>query len=118
MEDESQILNGYANYYRNDYTGFEEAKDAQQEVEEGDEEEPLDIDGSDIEDANEFITDIENISVLNVLNDSNEQLNILRCMDCDVFCQRNTGCPFGNIIPKWNDYVFKQNWRQALGQLL
>lgn len=40
-------------------------------------------------------------------------------MDCGVpFCQGNTGCPLGNIIPKWNDYVFKQNWRQALEQLL
>lgn len=40
-------------------------------------------------------------------------------MDCGVpFCQSNTGCPLGNIIPKWNDYVFKQNWRQALQQLL
>ncbi|ETN80283.1 hypothetical protein NECAME_02415 [Necator americanus] len=42
-----------------------------------------------------------------------------RCMDCGVpFCQGNTGCPLGNIIPKWNDYVFKKNWRQALEQLL
>uniref|UniRef100_A0A8R1TVL0 Glutamine amidotransferase type-2 domain-containing protein n=1 Tax=Onchocerca volvulus TaxID=6282 RepID=A0A8R1TVL0_ONCVO len=41
-----------------------------------------------------------------------------RCMDCGVpFCQGNTGCPLGNI-PKWNDYVSKQNWRQALEQLL
>ncbi|VDK64428.1 unnamed protein product [Onchocerca ochengi] len=39
-------------------------------------------------------------------------------MDCGVpFCQGNTGCPLGNI-PKWNDYVSKQNWRQALEQLL
>uniref|UniRef100_A0A0N5A8L5 glutamate synthase (NADH) n=1 Tax=Syphacia muris TaxID=451379 RepID=A0A0N5A8L5_9BILA len=42
-----------------------------------------------------------------------------RCMDCGVpFCQSSSGCPLGNIIPKWNDYVFKQNWRQALQQLL
>uniref|UniRef100_A0A1I7X8B5 Fer4_20 domain-containing protein n=1 Tax=Heterorhabditis bacteriophora TaxID=37862 RepID=A0A1I7X8B5_HETBA len=40
-------------------------------------------------------------------------------MDCGVpFCQGHTGCPLGNIIPKWNDYVFKKNWRQALEQLL
>lgn len=44
---------------------------------------------------------------------------LFRCMDCGVpFCQGNTGCPLGNIIPKWNDYVFKKNWRQALEQLL
>lgn len=40
-------------------------------------------------------------------------------MDCGVpFCQGHTGCPLGNIIPKWNDFVFKKNWRQALEQLL
>ncbi|CAP23162.1 Protein CBG01975 [Caenorhabditis briggsae] len=42
-----------------------------------------------------------------------------RCMDCGVpFCQGHSGCPLGNIIPKWNDFVFKKNWRQALEQLL
>ena len=31
-----------------------------------------------------------------------------RCMDCGVpFCQSNTGCPLGNVIPKWNDLVFQ-----------
>uniref|UniRef100_A0AC35U5M8 Glutamate synthase (NADH) n=1 Tax=Rhabditophanes sp. KR3021 TaxID=114890 RepID=A0AC35U5M8_9BILA len=42
-----------------------------------------------------------------------------RCMDCGIpFCQGSTGCPLGNIIPKFNDYVFRKNWRQALEQLL
>ncbi|CAK9290108.1 unnamed protein product [Gordionus sp. m RMFG-2023] len=42
-----------------------------------------------------------------------------RCMDCGVpFCQSNSGCPLGNIIPKWNDLVFKNNWREALETLL
>ncbi|VDK27600.1 unnamed protein product [Gongylonema pulchrum] len=50
---------------------------------------------------------------------SNIREQAARCMDCGVpFCQGNNGCPLGNIIPKWNDYVFKQNWRQALEQLL
>ncbi|EYB90154.1 hypothetical protein Y032_0223g2677 [Ancylostoma ceylanicum] len=50
---------------------------------------------------------------------SNIREQAARCMDCGVpFCQGNTGCPLGNIIPKWNDYVFKKNWRQALEQLL
>ena len=40
-------------------------------------------------------------------------------MDCGVpFCQGNTGCPLGNIIPKWNDLVFHENWKEALEQLL
>lgn len=43
-----------------------------------------------------------------------------RCMDCGVpFCQSNvTGCPLGNIIPKWNDLIFHGNWKEALDQLL
>ncbi|KAI6241558.1 Glutamate synthase [Aphelenchoides fujianensis] len=50
---------------------------------------------------------------------SNIREQAARCMDCGIpFCQGNTGCPLGNIIPKWNDYVFKSNWRQALEQLL
>lgn len=43
-----------------------------------------------------------------------------RCMECGVpFCQSNvTGCPLGNIIPKWNDLVFHDEWKEALNQLL
>ncbi|KAJ3351661.1 glutamate synthase [NADH], partial [Kappamyces sp. JEL0680] len=41
-----------------------------------------------------------------------------RCMDCGVpFCQSETGCPIGNIIPKWNDLVFKNQWKDALERL-
>ncbi|MFY9347088.1 MAG: glutamate synthase, partial [Orrella sp.] len=36
-----------------------------------------------------------------------------RCMDCGIpFC--NSGCPVNNIIPDWNDLVFRQQWREAL----
>jgi len=39
-----------------------------------------------------------------------------RCMDCGVpFC--HTGCPLGNIIPDFNDLVYRQNWREALSRL-
>nr|XP_014291761.1 glutamate synthase [NADH], amyloplastic isoform X1 [Halyomorpha halys] len=42
-----------------------------------------------------------------------------RCMECGVpFCQSSHGCPLGNIIPKWNDLVFNNNWKEALNQLL
>lgn len=43
-----------------------------------------------------------------------------RCMDCGVpFCHSTQhGCPLGNIIPKFNDLVFKDDWREALNQLL
>ncbi len=39
-----------------------------------------------------------------------------RCMDCGIpFC--NNGCPVNNIIPDWNDLVFRGNWRQAIDVL-
>ncbi len=39
-----------------------------------------------------------------------------RCMDCGVpFC--NNGCPLGNIIPDWNDLVYRGRWREALARL-
>ena len=42
-----------------------------------------------------------------------------RCMACGVpFCQSDTGCPISNIIPKWNDLVFKGQWQDALNRLL
>ena len=39
-----------------------------------------------------------------------------RCMDCGIpFCHQ--GCPLGNIIPDWNDLVYKNHWREALDRL-
>ncbi|MEJ7668368.1 MAG: glutamate synthase subunit beta [Casimicrobiaceae bacterium] len=39
-----------------------------------------------------------------------------RCMDCGIpFCQ--TGCPINNIIPDWNDLVYRHQWQQALDVL-
>jgi glutamate synthase (NADPH/NADH) small chain len=39
-----------------------------------------------------------------------------RCMDCGIpFCQ--TGCPVNNVIPDWNDLVYRNHWRQALDVL-
>ena len=41
-----------------------------------------------------------------------------RCMDCGVpFCQSNDGCPIHNLIPSWNDLVYRGHWRDALEQL-
>jgi glutamate synthase (NADPH/NADH) small chain len=40
-----------------------------------------------------------------------------RCMDCGIpFC--NNGCPLGNIIPDWNDLVYRDRWHEALDMLL
>ncbi len=42
-----------------------------------------------------------------------------RCMDCGVpFCHGPSGCPLGNIIPEWNDRVYRDRWRDALELLL
>ena len=39
-----------------------------------------------------------------------------RCMDCGIpFC--NSGCPLGNIIPDWNDLVYKDRWKEAIDRL-
>src|SRR3974390_314813 len=39
-----------------------------------------------------------------------------RCMDCGVpFC--HTGCPLNNIIPDWNDLVYRGRWQEAIRQL-
>lgn len=41
-----------------------------------------------------------------------------RCMDCGVpFCQSTTGCPVDNLIPEWNDLVYRGRWREALDRL-
>ncbi|MGA8869374.1 MAG: glutamate synthase subunit beta [Candidatus Sulfotelmatobacter sp.] len=39
-----------------------------------------------------------------------------RCMDCGIpFCQ--TGCPVNNLIPDWNDLVYRGRWKEAVRQL-
>ena len=68
----------------------------------------------------------ENEPVADRLQHYNEFLKVLpeaelrkqgaRCMDCGVpFC--HTGCPLGNIIPDFNDLVFRGQWRSALERL-
>ena len=39
-----------------------------------------------------------------------------RCMDCGIpFCHQ--GCPLGNIIPDWNDLVYRDRWHEAIERL-
>ena len=39
-----------------------------------------------------------------------------RCMDCGIpFCHK--GCPLGNIIPDWNDFVYRHRWEDAIERL-
>ena len=50
------------------------------------------------------------------LSDSDAAVQGARCMDCGIpFCQ--SGCPVNNIIPDWNDLVYKQDWLRALDTL-
>jgi glutamate synthase (NADPH/NADH) small chain len=47
-----------------------------------------------------------------------EQLRMqgARCMDCGIpFCHK--GCPLGNIIPDWNDLVYRNRWKDAIERL-
>jgi glutamate synthase (NADPH) small chain len=44
------------------------------------------------------------------------QIQAGRCMDCGIpFC--NNGCPLGNLIPDWNDLVYRDHWRDAIDRL-
>ena len=39
-----------------------------------------------------------------------------RCMDCGIpFCHQ--GCPLGNLIPEWNDLVYRGDWREGIERL-
>lgn len=50
--------------------------------------------------------------VLSLSNDEASRQGA-RCMDCGIpFCQ--SGCPIHNIIPDWNDLVYRKDWQQAL----
>ena len=49
-------------------------------------------------------------------NEEKVKTQASRCMDCGVpFCM--SGCPLGNLIPEWNDLVYRGQWRQALRAL-
>ncbi len=64
-------------------------------------------------------TDERILDYLDVYKEPSEELlreQGARCMDCGIpFCQE--GCPLGNIIPDFNDLVYRQEWRQALERL-
>jgi glutamate synthase (NADPH/NADH) small chain len=51
-----------------------------------------------------------------VLGEEEMRAQGARCMDCGVpFC--HTGCPLGNIIPDWNDLVYRGHWQDASARL-
>lgn len=48
----------------------------------------------------------------------NRTMQAARCMDCGTpFCQTNTGCPVNNLIPEWNDLVYRGQWKEAVDRL-
>jgi glutamate synthase (NADPH/NADH) small chain len=50
------------------------------------------------------------------LTDEQAKQQGARCMDCGTpFCM--SGCPVNNIIPDWNDLVYRQDWKQAIATL-
>ena len=41
-----------------------------------------------------------------------------RCMDCGIpFCHSSFGCPVLNLIPEWNDFVYRRQWQEAFERL-
>src|SRR5881392_3865625 len=60
-----------------------------------------------VEDFKEFVV---------LLPQSELQNQGARCMDCGIpFC--HSGCPLGNLIPDWNDLVYRDNFAEAIAQL-
>jgi len=48
--------------------------------------------------------------------DDHLQSQASRCMDCGIpFCHQ--GCPLGNLIPDWNDLIYRDRWREAIDRL-
>ena len=67
-------------------------------------------------DAAERISDFDEVYT----EHDTEQLQTqgARCMDCGVpFCMSEPGCPIDNLIPEWNDLVYRDRWHEALERL-
>eukprot|EP00755_Sulcionema_specki_P022338 Sspe_Gene.13827::Locus_4764_Transcript_3_3_Confidence_0.600_Length_6401::g.13827::m.13827/K00264/GLT1; glutamate synthase (NADPH/NADH) len=69
-------------------------------------------------DPKERLKDFEELTMRH--DKENLQIQASRCMDCGVaFCSsQHSGCPISNVIPKWNDLVFKGQMKDALQALL
>ena len=56
------------------------------------------------------------LEVYNPFPDEKLKAQGARCMDCGIpFCHQ--GCPLGNLIPDWNDLVYRDQWRMAIDRL-
>lgn len=59
----------------------------------------------------------DSLEVYQPIDEDRVQRQGARCMDCGVpFC--HTGCPLGNVIPDFNDMVYRDRWKRALQILL
>jgi glutamate synthase (NADPH/NADH) small chain len=64
--------------------------------------------------VNERICDFSEVE--QVLNSEDRMLQASRCMDCGVpFC--HWGCPVDNLIPEWNELLYKGEWKAAFDRL-
>ena len=64
--------------------------------------------------VNERICDYSEVE--QILNSEDRMLQASRCMDCGIpFC--HWGCPVDNLIPEWNDLLYKGDWRKAYERL-
>jgi len=64
--------------------------------------------------VHERITDYSEIE--QTLNSEDRMLQASRCMDCGVpFC--HWGCPVDNLIPEWNELLYKGDWKGAVDRL-
>lgn len=62
----------------------------------------------------ERVADYRHVYVAHSVNELSRQA--ARCMDCGIpFCHH--GCPLGNLIPDWNDLVYRDSWRAAIERL-
>ena len=54
--------------------------------------------------------------VMRPWSENNLKVQAARCMDCGIaFCHQ--GCPLGNLVPDWNDLVYRDQWRHAIERL-
>ncbi|HJO93220.1 MAG TPA: glutamate synthase subunit beta [Victivallales bacterium] len=76
----------------------------------------IDVKEPDYRDVKQRLKDFKEVE--RVLNDEEIQEQAARCMDCGIpFCH-GCGCPLGNLIPEWNEYVYRGFWKLALNILL
>ena len=65
--------------------------------------------------AGERMRDYKDVTLR--MQDESLQLQGARCMDCGVPYCHSMGCPVYNLIPEWNDLVYRNQWRDALERL-